>query len=151
VKFEDRDDAALDAALRELGDEARVTHGRSDLGAVYASVVASLDAQKKAKKPGWVTVRAGQSNGGLLVDDPADETTDPTATGDLRRIVAIIVCQVLPCLVYMATIVGVAVVGTKVGGLDHPQAFVVASATLALLTMGTRAIVRGFERDKRNK
>lgn len=57
MKLDDHDDATLDTALRELGDEARVTHNRADLDAVYASVVARLDTSQRTSKPNRVTGR----------------------------------------------------------------------------------------------
>ncbi|MFC4066740.1 hypothetical protein [Actinoplanes subglobosus] len=79
MRFENRDDAALDAGLRDLGNEARVTHSRSHLDAVYAETVARLDAQTKAAKPGRVPVRASERDGGLLTDPRAEDTRDTSA------------------------------------------------------------------------
>ena len=120
MKFEDRDDNALDAALRELGDEARVIHSKSHLDAVYAATVASLDAQTKATKPGRVTVRASERDGSLLTDARAEDSqgADAHAVRD-RRINALWIMSTL----ISAVLAGGAVLLVAIAGTDAGQSW----------------------------
>jgi uncharacterized membrane protein len=144
VKFDDRDDVVLDAALRELGDEARVTHRRSDLDAVYASVVASLDAQKKTRKPGRVTVRAGECDGGVLVDEPVEETACADSRAERWNTWRTVVSWVT----YVFAFALVAVAGVALARRSHAETVAIMTAVLALLK-STHLVTSMHDRERR--